>query len=139
MGTLGFAFPTALGIKVGNPDRAVVALCGDGGFMYAVADLATAVQYGIDVVAVVFNNRQYGASKGDQDRRFGRRVIGTELHNPDFVRLAESFGARGVRVERLEDISEAVQEAIGGRRPTVVEVEVADGALTPPYYMTPPP
>ena len=139
MGTLGFAFPTALGIKVGNPDRAVVALCGDGGFMYAVADLATAVQYGIDVVAVVFNNRQYGASKGDQDRRFGRRVIGTVLHNPDFVKLAESFGARGIRVERLEDISEAVQEAIGGQRPTVVEVEVADGALAPPYYMTQPP
>ena len=138
MGTLGFSFPTALGVKVGNPDKAVVALCGDGGFMYAMADLATAVQYGIDVVAVIFNNRQFGASKRDQDIRFGERVIGTELHNPDFVRLAESFSARGVRVERLEDISEAVREAISGRRPTVVEVEVPDGALEPPYYMTQP-
>ena len=138
MGNLGFAFPTALGVKVGNPDRAVVALCGDGGFMYAIADLATAVQYGINVVAVVFNNRQFGSSKRDQDLRFGGRVIGTELHNPDFVRLAESFGARGIKVEGLDDFSASVQEAIAGDRPTVVEVEVPDKELDPPYYITPP-
>ena len=137
MGNLGFAFPTALGVKVGNPDKAVVALCGDGGFMYAMADLATAVQCGINVVAVVFNNRQFGSSKRDQDLRFGGRVIGTELRNPDFVRLAESFGASGIKVERLDNFSAAVQEAIEGNRPTVVEVEVPDKGLDPPYYMTP--
>ena len=138
MGTLGFAFPTALGAKVGNPDAPVVALCGDGGFLYAVAELATAVQYGINVVAVVFNNRQYGSTKRDQDLHYGERVIGTELHNPDFPRLAESFGARGIKVERLDELPGAVREAIKGNRPTVVEVEVPDKALDPPYYMTQP-
>ena len=138
MGTLGYAFPTALGVKVGNPEKAVVALCGDGGFMYAVAELATAVQYGINMVAVVFNNHQYGSSKRDQDIRFAGKVIGTQLHNPDFARLVESFGARGIRVERPDDLSQAVRDAIDGGRPTVVEVEVADAELDPPYYVTPP-
>ncbi|PKB65735.1 MAG: hypothetical protein BZY82_07515 [SAR202 cluster bacterium Io17-Chloro-G3] len=134
MGTLGYSFPTALGAKVGNPDKPVVALCGDGGFLYAVAELATAVQYGINVVAVVFNNNQFGSTKRDQDLHYENRVIGTELRNPDFTRLAESFGAQGVRVEHLEELPRAVEEAIATDRPTVLEVTVADKALDPPYY-----
>jgi acetolactate synthase-1/2/3 large subunit len=137
MGNLGFGFPTALGVKVGNPDRAVVALCGDGGFMYAVADLATAVQYGINLVTVVFNNHGYGASFRDQHRRFGDRLVGTELHNPNFVKLAESFGARGIQVPQLEDTPEAIRDAIAGGRPTVIEVELP-AELDPPYYLQPP-
>ncbi len=137
MGTLGYAFPTALGVKVGNPDKAVVALCGDGGFMYGVGELATAVQYGINVVAVVFNNHAFGSTNRDQHLRFGGRVVGTELHNPDFVRLAESFGARGIKVAEPEDAPAAIKEAIEGDRPTVVEVEMP-GELDPPYYLRPP-
>ena len=114
MGTLGYAFPTALGAKVGNPDRPVVALCGDGGFMYAASELATAVQYGINVVAVIFNNGVFGASFADQSSRFQGRVVGTELHNPDFMKLAESFGARGMRVEKTADLPGAIQDAIAG-------------------------
>ena len=137
MGTLGYAFPTALGVKVGNPDKAVVALCGDGGFMYGVGELATAVQYGINVVAVVFNNHAFGSTNRDQHLRFGGRVVGTELHNPDFVKLAESFGARGTKVAEPEDAPAAIKEAIAGDRPTVVEVEMP-GDLDPPYYLRPP-
>ena len=111
MGNLGFGFPTALGVKVGNPDKAVVALTGDGGFAYAMADLATAVQYGINVVTVVFNNGGYGASYRDQHRRFGGRLVGTELHNPDFVKLAESFGARGMKVAHLDETGAAIKDA----------------------------
>ena len=81
--TLGFAFPTAIGAKIGSPGRQVVALCGDGGFMYGVAELATAVQEGVNVVALVFNNAAFGASLRDQETRFGGRVYGTRLHNPD--------------------------------------------------------
>ena len=79
MGTLGYAFPTALGAKVGNPDRPVVAMCGDGGFMYAASELATAVQHDINVVAVVFNNGVFGASNRDQATRFGGRIIDAEV------------------------------------------------------------
>ena len=136
MGTLGYAFPTALGAKVGNPDRPVVALCGDGGFMYAASELATAVQYGINVVAVIFNNGVFGASFADQSSRFQGRVVGTELHNPDFMKLAESFGARGMRVEKTADLPGAIQDAIAGERPTVVEMVTP--RLAPPYQLTPP-
>lgn len=137
MGTLGFAFPMALGVKVGNPDKAVAALCGDGGFMYAVGELATAVQHGINVVTVVFNNHRYGASNRDQHIRFGGRVVGTELYNPDFVKLAESFGARGIRVAEMDNTPAAIKEAIAGDQPTIIEVETpAD--LDPPFSLRPP-
>ncbi|MBI4311887.1 MAG: thiamine pyrophosphate-binding protein [Chloroflexi bacterium] len=134
MGTLGYAFPTSLGVKVGNPDKAVVALCGDGGFMYAIGELATAVQYGINAVAVVFNNHLYGASNRDQHLRFGGRVVGTELVTPDFPKLAESFGALGIKAPRLEDAPDAIRQALKANRPAVVEVEVPQD-LDPPYYL----
>jgi acetolactate synthase-1/2/3 large subunit len=137
MGTLGYGFPTALGAKVGNPDKPVLALCGDGGFMYGMSELATAVQYGINVVAVVFNNHLFGASNRDQARRFDGRVVGTELHNPDFAMLAESFGARGMRVPDIADAPQAIRDAIAGNRPTVIEVETPP-ELDPPYYLQPP-
>ena len=136
MGTLGFSFPTSLGAKVGNPDRPVVALCGDGGFMYAASELSTAVQHGINVVAVIFNNGVFGASFADQSSRFQGRVVGTELHNPNFVQLAESFGARGIRVDKTEDLPGAIRDAIAGERPTIVEMITP--RLTPPYQLTPP-
>lgn len=136
MGTLGYAFPTSLGVKVGNPDKAVVALCGDGGFMYAIGELATAVQYGINAVAVVFNNHRFGASNRDQHLRFGGRNVGTELLTPDFVKLADSFGALGIKVDRLEDSPNAIETAIAANRPAVIEVEMPPD-LDPPYYLNP--
>jgi len=134
MGTLGYGFPTSLGVKVGNPDKAVVALCGDGGFMYAIGELATAVQYGINVVAVIFNNRLFGASNRDQHLRFGGRVAGTELVTPDFVKLARSFGALGIKVARLEDTPDAIRRALKAKRPAVLEVDMPQD-LNPPYYV----
>ncbi|MEE2700926.1 MAG: thiamine pyrophosphate-dependent enzyme [Chloroflexota bacterium] len=136
MGTLGYAFPTSLGVKIGNPDKAVVALCGDGGFMYAIGELATAVQYGINAVAVVFNNHRFGASNRDQHLRFGGRNVGTELLTPDFVKLADSFGALGIKVDRLEDSPNAIEAAIAANRPAVIEVEMPPD-LDPPYYLNP--
>ncbi|MEE2979927.1 MAG: thiamine pyrophosphate-binding protein, partial [Pseudomonadota bacterium] len=98
-GTLGYAFPTALGAKIGNPDKQVVALSGDGGFMYCATELSTAVKFGINVVTVVFNNNAFGASRWDQTHRFGKRFIATDLHNPDLLMFAESFGAVGIRTD----------------------------------------
>ena len=121
--TLGFAFPTALGAKVAAPEKTVVSLSGDGGFMYALPELATAVQYGINVIALVFVDNAFGALLNDQKTRYRQRVVGTELRNPSFAQLAELFGARGIKAEpdRLE---QALAEAQESRRPTVIEVPV---------------
>jgi len=134
MGTLGYAFPTSLGVKVGNPSKPVISLCGDGGFMYGIGELATAVQYGINVVTVVFNNNRYGASNKDQNLRFKGRTVGTELHNPDFVQLAESFGVKGIKVDSLDESSKAIESALEMDAPVVVEIELPSD-LNFPYYI----
>ena len=133
--TLGYAFPTALGAKVGNPGRQVVATTGDGGFGYASSELATAVQEGINVVTLVFNNEMLGASHHDQQQRFGGRVIGTRLHNPDFAQLAEVYGAVGVRLDSHEGLGEALRDALRADRPVIIEVPIPN--LAPPFQIAP--
>ena len=130
--TLGFAFPTALGAKVARPDTQVVALCGDGGFMYSPQELSTAVKYGINVVALVFNNSSYGASEWDQTHRYGGRYIGTELNNPDFVKLAEAFGAVGMRTDP-DGLGAALKEALAADAPVVLEVALPN--MMPPFQI----
>ncbi|PKB67125.1 MAG: hypothetical protein BZY82_03830 [SAR202 cluster bacterium Io17-Chloro-G3] len=123
-GNLGYAFPVALGAKVAQPERAVVAISGDGGFLYNSQELATAVRYGINAVVVVFNDNAYGNVLRDQINRFDGRSIGAELHNPDFVKLAEAYGAKGVRVHGPEQLKEGLQEALSTEAPTLIEVPV---------------
>ena len=130
-GNLGYAFPFALGAKVAQPDKAVVALSGDGGFLFNSQELATAVQYGINAVVVVFNDSAYGNVMRDQVNRFDGRTIGVDLHNPDFMKLAEAYGARGMRADRLEDLSDLLQDAIAGNKPTLLEVPV--GMMPTPF------
>ncbi|MCY4367018.1 MAG: thiamine pyrophosphate-binding protein [Chloroflexi bacterium] len=122
-GNLGYAYPVALGAKVAQPDKAVVAVSGDGGFLFNSQELATAVQYGINAVVVVFNDNAYGNVLRDQVNRFEGRVYGAALHNPDFVKLAEAYGARGVRVEP-DKLGPALQEALAIDAPTLIEVPV---------------
>ena len=133
--TLGFAFPTALGAKVGNPDRQVVCLTGDGGFGYASSELATAVQEGINAVTLVFNNQSLGASYSDQMGRFGGRVIGTRLHNPDYAKLAEAYGAQGVKLSGHEELGNALRSALRAEEPVLIEVPVPN--LVPPFQISP--
>ena len=123
-GNLGFAFPTALGAKVARPDTPVVCVSGDGGFMYNVQELATAVQYGINLVTVVFNDNAFGNVLREQVRRFNDHPIGANLHNPDFVRMAESFGARGLRVHDADALEAALRESFDVDAPTLIEVPV---------------
>jgi acetolactate synthase I/II/III large subunit len=132
--TLGFAFPTALGAKVAAPNRQVVSLSGDGGFMYALPELATAVQYGINLVALVFADGAFGASNNDQRTRFQGRIVGTNFHNPNFVQVAEAFGAKGVRAEP-DKLATALEEAFEANRPTLIEVPVP--TMSPPFQIPP--
>jgi acetolactate synthase-1/2/3 large subunit len=120
MGTLGFAYPTALGAKVGRPDRTVVAVVGDGGFLVTASEMATAAQYGIATVTVVFDDGAYGNSNRDQRERFGGREIGTALRNPDWVALAGAFGIDAVAVRGPEQLGPAVREACAAASPVVV-------------------
>ena len=124
--TLGYGLPAALGAKVAHPDRPVVAICGDGGFMLTCQELATAVQYGLPVVILVFDDRGYGILRIQQDDRFGQRSE-VDLVNPDFVALGKAFGAEAVRVERLDGIGPAIEAALESEKPTLIEVPVKLG------------
>jgi acetolactate synthase I/II/III large subunit len=119
--TLGYAFPTAIGAKCAAPDKPVVGVVGDGGFMYALGELATAVRYGIRLVIVVFTDNAFGSTKSEQEIRFQGRVAGTELNNPDFARLAELFGAKGMKSDP-EGLGGALREALKAKEPVVIEV-----------------
>ena len=130
---LGFGFNTALGVKVAHPEKAVVAVSGDGGFLFGVQELATAVQYGINLVTIVFNNSGFGNVRRDQLEHYGGRLIGAELQNPDFVRLAESFGALGLSVASPAALKPALERALGAGRPVVIEVTCAPGSETSPW------
>ena len=130
-GNLGYAYPTALGAKVAQPDKAVVALSGDGGFLYNSQEMATAVQYGINAVVVVFNDNAYGNVLRDQRNRFTGRTIGAELHNPDFMKLAEAYGVNGVRAETPEALETALRQCIAHNGPSLVEVPV--GPMPTPF------
>jgi acetolactate synthase I/II/III large subunit len=137
-GTLGSGFPTALGAKVANPDRPVVAITGDGGFMFCVQELATAVQFNIGVVTLVFNNNAYGNVRRDQRERFDGRVVASDLVNPDFVKLAESFGVGASRVNSPEAFRPALEKALADGGPYLIDVEVPkDSEATPWTFIHP--
>ncbi len=138
-GTLGSGFPTALGVKVAHPDQPVVAICGDGGFMFAVQELATAVQYGIGVVVLVFNNNAFGNVRRDQRERFGGRVLGADLQNPDFMKLADAFGVRSERVASPEALRATLARALDSAVPWLIEVPVARDAESDPWRFLQPP
>jgi acetolactate synthase-1/2/3 large subunit len=130
-GNLGFAFPVALGAKVACPDRPVISISGDGGFMYNVQELATAAQYGINVVVLVFNDEAYGNVARDLDEGWGGSYEAA-LRNPDFLKLAEAFGVAGLRAARPADVGALVREAIKLDRPTLIEVPV--GRMPRPHF-----
>ena len=132
-GTLGFGFPTALGVKAAHPDRAVVSVTGDGGFMFAAQELVTAAQYGIAVVTLVFNNGGYANVVRDQQQRFGGRVIGARFDNPDFVGFAESCGVAARRAQTPEEVRQALDTALASGRPELIEVAVAPGSEASPW------
>jgi acetolactate synthase-1/2/3 large subunit len=133
-GNLGYGFPTALGAKVACPDRPVVAVCGDGGFLFNSQELSTAVRHAIGVVVVVFNDDAYGNVARDLDEAWGGS-IGADLANPDFVRLAEAYGVTALRAKEPTDVGDLVREAIALERPVLIEVPV--GRMPRPRFFAP--
>ena len=136
-GTLGFGFATALGAKVGRPDLPVVSVSGDGGFMYNVQELSTAVRHGIDIVAIVFADGAYGNVRRMQKEDYGNRLIGVDLLNPQFPKMAESFGAAGVRTTTPEGLRRELAAALKRRGTTLIEVAV--GEMPDPWKVMLPP
>ena len=130
---LGFGYMTSLGVKVANPTRAVVSVNGDGGFMFGVQELATAVQHRIGSVAIVFNNHSFGNVLRDQKTTFGGRLLGEALRNPDFVKLAESFGAAGYRAATPGQLRSALERALADDAPALIEVPGEPGAEVSPW------
>jgi len=130
-GNLGYEYPVALGAKVARPEKPVVAVIGDGGFLFNAQELATAVQHKINVVAVVFNDNAYGNVARDLDEDWGGN-FGAALHNPDFMKLADAYGVHGMRAKEPTEVGRLVNEAIGLERPVLIEVPV--GRMPRPVF-----
>jgi len=133
-GNLGYAYPVALGAKVARPDRPVVSVSGDGGFLFNAQELSTAARHRINVVAVVFNDSSYGNVARDLDESWGGQY-GAELQNPDFMKLADAYGVIGMRAKEPTEVGRLVREAIEKDRPVLVEVPV--GRMNRPAFFTP--
>lgn len=125
-GTLGWGFAAGLGVKVAKPHTPVISIAGDGGFLFTMQELATAVQHRIGLVTLLFNNNRFGNVQQMQKRLYNGRVIATDLVNPDFVKLAESFGANAVRATTLDACREAMQAGFASDLPTLIEIPMGE-------------
>jgi acetolactate synthase-1/2/3 large subunit len=137
-GTLGWGYATALGAKIARPETAVLSISGDGGFMFTAMEMATAAQHGIGVVAVVFSDGAFGNVRRIQQQSFSNRTIATELRNPDFVRLAESFGIDAVRVGSPDELGAAIARGVAQGAPLLIDCPVGQFPDPWPLVTVPP-
>ena len=128
-GLVGFSFACGLGVKLALPERPVISLMGDGGFGMTVSELSTAVDFGINTVTIVMNNKCWGAEKAYQRDFFNGRYIGADVQSPPFDKLAELYGAVGFRADNLAEVAEAVEAALVCGKPAVIDVAVDPTAL----------
>ncbi|MEP7115052.1 MAG: thiamine pyrophosphate-dependent enzyme [Ilumatobacteraceae bacterium] len=137
-GTLGSGVAVCIGAKAGAPDRTVVAIVGDGGFLFTATELASAVQHRIASIIVVFNDNAYGNVRRIQQERFGiERTIASTLVNPDIVAFAESFGCLGLRANNPHELGDALRTAMGHDGPVVIEVPVGEVPSPWPFIVMP--
>jgi len=130
-GSMGYGLPAAVAAKLEHPDRPVVCFAGDGCFQMTGQELATACQYRLPIIVLVFDNGMYGTIRMHQEREYPTRVFATELQNPDFVALARAHGANGTRITRTEDFAPAFANALEADRPTLLEITIDPEAITP--------
>ena len=124
LGGLGFAFPAALGAKLGRPEAPVVAIHGDGGYLMNAQELETAVRHGIGVVTIVMNNNCWGSEKAYQKHFYGGRYIGCDIGNPRYDQFARLFGAAGYYLEHPDQVGDAVKTALSENAPAVIEIPI---------------
>lgn len=130
-GAMGYGVPAALAAKSLYPQRIAVALAGDGCFMMAGHELATAMQYGLNIVVIVVNNGHFGTIRMHQERHYPNRVHGTGLTNPDFAAYARAFGAHGETVVATAEFALALERALGSGLPALIEIRIPQEASTP--------
>jgi acetolactate synthase-1/2/3 large subunit len=130
-GSMGYGYPAAVAAKLAEPKRPVLALCGDGDFLMTGQEIATAVQYGANFVALVVNNGMYGTIRMHQEREYPGRVYGTELNNPDFAAYARAFGGHGETVARTADFAPAFERAANSGKPAIIELKIDPDAIGP--------
>jgi acetolactate synthase-1/2/3 large subunit/sulfoacetaldehyde acetyltransferase len=124
LGTLGLAFPMALGAKLGRPDDPVLAIHGDGGFLMNAQEMETAVRHGINVVTLVMNNNCWGSEKAYQKHFYEERYVGADIGNPRYDQYAELFGAKGYYVEHADQVGDVMLDAVQCGKPAVVEIPI---------------
>ena len=130
-GAMGYGLPAAVAAKATHRDRPVVCFAGDGCYMMNGQELATAMQYELPIVILLFNNNMYGTIRAHQERNFAHRVSGTDLINPDFTALAIAYGANGVKVSKTEEFGPAFDSALKADKATLIEITIDPQALTP--------
>ncbi len=130
-GSMGYGVPAAVAAKLTRPDSIVVCFAGDGCFLMNGQELATAVQYGAAAIFVVINNGMYGTIRMHQERNYPARVVGTTLHNPDFVALARAYGLEAEQVLRTADFMPAFERILAGGKPGLIEVVIDPESLSP--------
>ena len=128
-GLVGFSFACGLGVKVAKPNKKVISLMGDGGFGMTISELSTAVEYGINTITIVMNNKSWGAEKAYQKDFFGKRYLGADISSPPFDKVAELYGAKGFKVTKTSEINQAVKAALKINKPVVIDVDVDPKAL----------
>jgi sulfoacetaldehyde acetyltransferase len=132
-GNTGFAYPSALGAKLADPDAPVVAIIGDGAWGMSLHEVSTAVEQNIPVVACVFNNGAWCAEKKNQVDFYNNRFVGADIQNPDFAEVARSMGAVGIRIDDANELGPAIERAIKSNKPTVIDIQVDGTQLAPPF------
>ena len=128
-GLVGFSFACGLGVKIAKPDKKVISLMGDGGFGMTISELSTAVEYKINTITIVLNNKSWGAEKAYQKDFYGKRYLGADISSPPFDKVAELYGAKGFKVKKVSEINQAVREALKINKPVVIDVDVDPKAL----------
>jgi acetolactate synthase-1/2/3 large subunit len=134
-GAMGYGVPAAIAAKLRYPEREVVAFAGDGCFLMYPQEIGTAVQHKANLVIIVVNNGIYGTIRMHQERRYPGRVMATDIHNPDFLALAQSFGAYAERIDNTQAFPPAYERAVAAARPAVLELRVDPAQLTPTFRL----
>lgn len=135
LGTMGFGFPAAMGASIAMPDKVVINIAGDGSIQMNIQELATCVEYKVPVINVIMNNGYLGMVRQWQEKLYHKHYSETKISNPDFVKIAEAYGARGFRVTKEDEIIPVLKEAIECRQPVFIDFVVEEFEMVYPWVL----